>query len=149
MDYAAEFEQIAAETLRRSVMLREELDEIDRQTAIRAQQVAANATRRFDDVVELLAQEATEAEVAEPQPDPHVVQEERIQPFPRAVAPPPPPVFPTEPDPTLTPEQQRQAEIRAAVARARAAREARSVVAPSDNDYDSESEYYRRSTWLD
>ncbi|MFC9966034.1 hypothetical protein [Nocardia ignorata] len=149
MDYAAEFEQIAAETLRRSVMLREELDDIDRQTVIRAQQVAANAARRFDEVVELLAQEAAEAEIAEPQPDSHEVQEERIQSIARAVAPPPPPVFPAEPDPTLTPEQQRQAEIRAAVARARAAREARSVVAPSDGDYDSESEYYRRSTWLD
>ncbi|MEU4598235.1 hypothetical protein [Nocardia sp. NPDC023988] len=149
MDYAAEFEQIAAETHRRSVMLREELDEIDRQTEIRAQQVAANAARRFDEVVELLAQEAAEAEIAEPQPDSHEVQEERIQPFARAVAPPPPPVFPADPDPTLTPEQQRQAEIRAAVARARAAREARSVVAPSDGDYDQESEYYRRSTWLD
>lgn len=148
MDYAAEIEQIAAEAHRRSVMLREELDDIDRQTALRAQQVAANASRRFDTVVELLARDREEdAEASEPQP----VREEVAAPITRTPSPTSQPSLAAapEPAPNLTPEQQHQAEIHAAVVRARAAREARSTVAPSDGDYDSESEYYRRSTWLD
>ncbi|MFC4124804.1 hypothetical protein [Nocardia rhizosphaerae] len=141
MDYAAEIEQIAAEARRRSALLMDEIDEIDRQTAMRAEQFAVDAAARLRELAE---QEPEATETAEPQP----VQPEPDYEAPaRAAA--PPVAAPFVPDPTMTPEQQRQAEIRAVVARARAAREARSTVAPSDGDYDSESEYYRRSTWLD
>ncbi|WP_342801077.1 hypothetical protein [Nocardia sp. No.11] len=142
MDYAAEIEQIAADARRRSAILMDEIDEINRQTSLRAEQFAVDAAQRLRELADA-EPEAEAAESAEPQP----VQPEPVYEPARAAA---PPVLATfVPDPSMTPEQQRQAEIRAAVARARAAREARSTVAPSDGDYDSESEYYRRSTWLD
>ncbi|WP_181701276.1 hypothetical protein [Nocardia sp. GTS18] len=141
MDYAAEIEQIAAEARRRSSLLMGEIDETNRQTAMRAEQLAVDAAARLRELAE---EEAEAAETAEPQP----VQPEPAYEAPvRMTAPPAPAPF--VPDPTMTPEEQRQAEIRAAVARARAARQARSTVAPSDGDYDPEAEYYRRSTWLD
>lgn len=144
MDIAAEMEQIGAEALRRSAMLMDEIDEIDRRTALRAEQFAVDAAQRLRDMV------GREPAAEEPAtPEAHSVQND-LPPQPRtritASAPEPQPFVP---DPRMTPEQQRQAEIRAAVARAKAAREARSTVAPSDGDFDSESEYYRRSTWLD
>ncbi|MEV6361659.1 hypothetical protein [Nocardia asteroides] len=144
MDIAAEMEQIGAEARRRSAMLMDEIDEIDRRTALRAEQFAADAAQRLREMVD------QEPAAKEPEtPEPHSVQND-LPPQPRTrittSAPEPQPFVP---DPTMTPEQQRQAEIRAAVARAKAAREAKSTVAPSDGDFDSESEYYRRSTWLD
>lgn len=140
MDYAAEIEQIAAEARRRSAMLMDDIEEINRQTALRAEQFALDAAERL-------------RASTEPEPEPAPV--ENVEP--QTVPPKPPPEVPRTPevpppfipDPTMSPEEQRQAEIRAAVARARAARQARSTVAPSDGDFDSESEYYRRSTWLD
>lgn len=148
MDYAAEIEQIAAEARRRSAMLMDEIDEINRQTALSAEQFAVEAAQQLRELAE---QETTdeEAETVEPQPvqgSENPVHE--VAPV-TAGQPPPSGHVAFVPDPTMTPEQQRQAEIRAAVARAKAAREARSTVAPSDGDYDSESEYYRRSAWLD
>lgn len=143
MDYAAEIEQIAAEARRRSANLMDEIDEINRQTSLRAEQFAADAAQRLRELAE---QESAEEEPETPEPQ--SVQEEpvqRIEPVRSAPAPPPTPFVA---DPNMSHEQQ-QAEIRAAVARAKAARQARSTVAPSDGDYDSESEYYRRSTWLD
>ncbi|MFD3705101.1 hypothetical protein ACFWUP_18345 [Nocardia sp. NPDC058658] len=145
MDYAAEIEQIAAEARRRSALLMEEIDEINRQTAIRAEEFAIEAGNRLRE----LAEQDSEAE-SEPEPEPTAqpsTREDWSQPPVRQQAPPPPTLV--EPDPNWTPEQLRQAEIRAAVARARAARQAQSTVAPSDGDFDPESEYYRRSTWLD
>ncbi|UGT53551.1 hypothetical protein [Nocardia asteroides] len=140
MDYAAEIEQIAAEARRRSAMLMDEVEEINRQTALRAEQFAIDAAERI-------------RASTEPEPEPAPV--ENVEP--QSVPPKPPPEIPHTPevpppfipDPAMSPDEQRQAEIRAAVARARAARQARSTVAPSDGDFDSESEYYRRSTWLD
>ncbi|MFE7721478.1 hypothetical protein ACFU44_20820 [Nocardia rhizosphaerihabitans] len=148
MDYAAEIEQIAAEAHRRSAMLMDEIDEINRQTALRAEQFAVEAGQRLRELAE---QETAddEAETAEPQPDQGGEDPAHEVASVTAVHTPPSRPVAFVPDPNMTPEQQRQAEIRAAVARARAAREARSTVAPSDGDYDSESEYYRRSTWLD
>lgn len=147
MDYAAEIEQIAAEAHRRSAMLMDEIDEINRQTTLRAEQFAVEAAQRLRELAE--QEIADEAEAVEPQPgqsreDPA----HEVAPVTAVQTPPSQPVA-FVPDPNMTPEQQREAEIRTAVARARAAREARSTVAPSDGDYDSESEYYRRSTWLD
>ncbi|MGW6423803.1 hypothetical protein ACWF82_14090 [Nocardia sp. NPDC055053] len=147
MDYAAEIEQIAAEAHRRSATLMDEIDEINRQTMLRAEQFAVEAAQLLRDLAE--QETVDEAEAVEPQPvqgrdDPA----HEVAPVTAAQTPPSGPVV-FVPDPNMTPEQQRQAEIRAAVARARAAREARSTVVPSDGDYDSESEYYRRSTWLD
>ncbi|WP_280218785.1 hypothetical protein [Nocardia neocaledoniensis] len=140
MDYAAEIEQIAAEARRRSAMLMDDIEEINRQTALRAEQFALDAAERLR---------------ASTEPEPVPSQVENVEP--QTVPPKPPPEVPRTlevpppfiPDPTMSPEEQRQAEIRAAVARARAARHARSTVAPSDGDFDSESEYYRRSAWLD
>ncbi|MFE6925088.1 hypothetical protein ACFVAV_28990 [Nocardia sp. NPDC057663] len=148
MDYAAEIEQIAAEAHRRSTMLMDEIDEINRQTMLRAEQFAVEAGQRLRELVE---QETAEDEAGTVEPQPDQSREDpahEVAPVTAVQTPPSGPVV-FVPDPNLTPEQQRQAEIRAAVARARAAREARSTVAPSDGDYDSESEYYRRSTWLD
>ncbi|GGN86268.1 hypothetical protein [Nocardia rhizosphaerihabitans] len=148
MDYAAEIEQIAAEAHRRSAMLMDEIDEINRQTTLRAEQFAVEAARRLRELAE---QEAADDEAETVEPHQGQGREDpahEVAPVTAAQSPPSRPVA-FVPDPNMTPEQQRQAEIRAAVARARAAREARSTVAPSDGDYDSESEYYRRSTWLD
>lgn len=140
MDYAAEIEQIADETRRRSAMLMDEIDDINRRTSLRADQLAVEAAEQLRALTE------SETPRVEPdRPEPQPVQEDLAPQVPRQVSAPQPFV----PDPNMSPEQQRQAEIRAAVARAKAAREARSTVAPSDGDYDSESEYYRRSTWLD
>lgn len=144
MDYAAEIEQIAIEARRRSALLMDEIDEIKRQTAIRAEAFAIEAGERLRELAEQADHDESEAE-----PEPTVApstREERTQPAAPQQVPPPKAV---EPDPNWTPEQLQQAEIRAAVARAKAARQARSTVAPSDGDFDSESEYYRRSTWLD
>ncbi|WP_410873752.1 hypothetical protein [Nocardia sp. A7] len=144
MDYAAEIEQIAFEARRRSAVLMEEIDEINRQTTIRAEEFAIEAGNRLRELAEQDDRDDSEA-----QPDPAVqpsTREEWTQPAARQQVPPPTTV---EPDPRWTPEQLQQAEIRAAVARAKAARQAQSTVAPSDGDFDSESEYYRRSTWLD
>ncbi|MGV9431486.1 MULTISPECIES: hypothetical protein [unclassified Nocardia] len=141
MDYAAEIEQIAADARRRSAMLMDEIDEINRQTSHRAEQFAVDAAERLRELAE---QESADEEPETPEPQP--VPEEPAQRI--APAQPLPPPTPYVANPNLSPEQQ-QAEIRAAVARAKAARQARSTVAPSDGDYDSESEYYRRSTWLD
>ncbi|MFI5502006.1 hypothetical protein ACIA5E_23340 [Nocardia asteroides] len=140
MDYAAEIEQIAAEARRRSAILMDEIDDINRRTSLRADQLAVEAAEQLRALTESEMPEA-EPGLTEPQP----VQYDPAPPVTRHVPAPPPFV----PDPTMSPEQQQQAEIRAAIARAKAAREARSTVAPSDGDYDSESEYYRRSTWLD
>ncbi|MEU4706038.1 hypothetical protein AB0G00_06350 [Nocardia salmonicida] len=146
MDYAAEIEQIAAEARRRSAMLMDEIDDINRQTTLRAEQFVLEAARRLRELTE---EKATEGETA-PEPEPSVSQRIREEWSSPPVRPqiPPPPAAP-EFDPNWTSEQVRQAEIRAAVARAKAARQAQSTVAPSDGDFDSESEYYRRSTWLD
>ncbi|MFI8976144.1 hypothetical protein ACIGO9_24870 [Nocardia asteroides] len=145
MDYAAEIEQVVAEARHLAVVLSEDIEAINRQTAIRAEQFALDATQRLREleIVEIDPSIAENVELQSVQTDfpPRGV----VAPAP---APAPAPV-PFVPDPSMSPEQQRQAEIRAAVARAKAAREARSTVAPSDGDYDSESEYYRRSTWLD
>ncbi len=141
MDYAAEIEQIAFEARRRSALLMEEIDEINRQTIIRAEQFTIEAGHRLRELAEQDSEVERETE-SEPAVPPST-REEWSQP---AVSPPPKAV---EPDPNWTPEQLRQAEIRAAVARAKAVRRAQSTVAPSDGDYDPESEYYRRSTWLD
>ncbi|GEM32657.1 hypothetical protein NN3_36640 [Nocardia neocaledoniensis NBRC 108232] len=142
MDYAAEIEQIAAEARRRSALLMDEIDEINRQTSLRAEQFAVDAAERLRALSESEpgpdSIESVEPQHVQPEPPADVTRVEEV----RAPA-------PFVPDPAMSPEEQRQAEIRAAVARARAAREARSTVAPSDGDYDSESEYYRRSTWLD
>ncbi|MFD4432022.1 hypothetical protein, partial [Nocardia sp. NPDC058497] len=144
----AECAQIAAEARRRSAMLMDEIDEINRQTALSAEQFAVEAAQQLRELAEQDSADDN-AETVEPQPgqgreDPA----HEVAPATAVQAQPSGPVA-FVPDPNMTPEQQRQAEIRAAVARARAAREARSTVAPSDGDYDSESEYYRRSTWLD
>ncbi|MFD3507649.1 hypothetical protein [Nocardia sp. NPDC058666] len=140
MDYAAEIEQIAAEARRRSAILMDEIDEINRQTALRAEQFAIDAAQRLREL------EEPAEEPAEPEPvAPQATVEQWGQPVVHAQVPPPPPSV----DPNWTPEQQQQAEIRAAVARAKAARQAQSTVAPTDGDFDPESEYYRRSTWLD
>ncbi len=141
MDYAAEIEQIAAEACRRSAMLLDEIDEIDRQTSLRAARFAVDAAQRLRELAEQESGEE-EPETAEKPP----VQEEPVRPI--APVRPVPPSTPFVADSSMSHEQ-RQAEIRAAVARAKAARQARSTVAPSDGDFDSESEYYRRSTWLD
>lgn len=146
MDYAAEIEHIAAEARRRSAMLMDEIDDINRQTTLRAEQFVLEAARRLRELAEEKAAEVETA--AEPEPSvPQRIREEWSSPTVRPQVP-PPPVAP-EFDPNWTPEQVRQAEIRAAVARAKAARQAQSTVAPLDGDFDSESEYYRRSTWLD
>lgn len=145
MDYAAEIEQIAFEARRRSALLMDEIDEINRQTTIRAEEFAIEAGNRLRELVEQDGEDESEEE-----PEPASLastREEWTQPAVRQQVPPPP--TPVEPDPNWTPEQLRQAEIRAAVARAKAARQAQSTVTPSDGDFDSESEYYRRSTWLD
>lgn len=148
MDYAAEIEQIASEAHRRSAMLVDEIDEINWQTTLRAEQFAVQAAQRLRELAEQETADE-EAETVELQPDQGREDSAReVAPVTAVQSPPSRPVA-FLPDPNMTPEQQRQAEIRAAVARARAAREARSTVAPSDGDYDSESEYYRRSTWLD
>ncbi|MGC4992927.1 hypothetical protein [Nocardia salmonicida] len=124
----------------------DEIDEINRQTAIRAEEFAAEAGNRLRELAE---QDDEDEREADPEPEPPVrpsTHEEWGQPTaPRQV----PMQTEVEPDPRWTPEQLRQAEIRAAVARAKAARQAQSTVTPSDGDFDSESEYYRRSTWLD
>ncbi|MFD6388832.1 hypothetical protein [Nocardia sp. NPDC060259] len=141
MDYAAEIEQIAADARRRSAILMDEIDEINRQTSLRAEQFAADAAQRL--------RELAEQESAQEQPEtsePQSLQEEPAQWS--APAQPVPPPIPFVPDPNMSHEQQ-QVEIRTAVARAKAARQAKSTVVPSDGDYDAESEYYRRSTWLD
>ncbi|MFE9787886.1 hypothetical protein ACFYO7_21155 [Nocardia salmonicida] len=146
MDYAAEIEQIAAEARRRSAMLMDEIDDINRQTTLRAEQFVLEAARRLRELAEEKAAEVETA--AEPEPSvPQRIREEWNSPTvrPQASQLPVAPEF----DPNWTPEQVRQAEIRAAVARAKAARQAQSTVAPSDGEFDSESEYYRRSTWLD
>ncbi|MGW5921405.1 hypothetical protein ACWFPY_20665 [Nocardia fluminea] len=148
MDYSAEIEQIAAEARRRTAMLMDEIDDINRQTTLRAEQFVLDAAHRLRELAEERAVEKEMAadsgsELSVPQP----IHQEWGQPAARPQAP-PPPVTP-EFDPSWTPEQLQQAEIRAAVARAKAARQAQSTVTPSDGDFDSESEYYRRSTWLD
>ncbi|MCA2210297.1 hypothetical protein [Nocardia rosealba] len=144
MDYAAEIERIAVEARRRSANVAEEIDEIHRQTALRAERFAAETTERLQELADQdqVVQDPPEVPAESSAPPPSRTPEPV-----RPSAPRPPEAF--EPDPNWTPEQLRQAEIRAAVARARAARQARSTVAPSDGDYDPESEYYRRSTWLD
>jgi len=147
VDYAAEIEQIAAEARRRSAMLLDEIDDINRQTTLRAEQFVLEAARRLRELAEEKAAEVETA--AEPEPSvPQRIREEWGSPTVRPQVPPPPVATP-EFDLNWTPEQVRQAEIRAAVARAKAARQAQSTVAPLDGDFDSESEYYRRSTWLD
>ncbi|MFD3428775.1 hypothetical protein [Nocardia fluminea] len=145
MDYAAEIEQIASEARRRSALLMDEIDEVNRQTTIRTEECAIEVSNRIRGLVE---QDSGDESEAKPEPAPQPApREEWTQPPARPHVPPPPTAV--EPDPDWTPEQLRQAKIRAVVARAKAARQARSTVTPSDGDFDSESEYYRRSTWLD
>ncbi len=142
MDYAAEIEQIAFEARRRSALLMDEIDAINRQTTIRAEEFSIEACNRLRECVDRDVEDESEPEPTAP----HSTREEWSQPpAGRRV----PPLQAVEPDPNWTPEQLRQAEIQAAVARAKAARQAQSTVTPSDGDFDSESEYYRRSTWLD
>ncbi|MFD8103755.1 hypothetical protein ACFV24_29865 [Nocardia fluminea] len=144
MDYAAEIEQIASEARRRSALLMDEINEINRQTTIRAEEFSIEVGNRLRELVEQDGEDESEGE-SEPAASPPTREEGTRPPVRQQV--PPPTVM--EPDPSWTPEQLQQAEIRAAVARARAARQAQSTVTPSDGDFDSESEYYRRSTWLD
>ncbi|MFC9873669.1 hypothetical protein [Nocardia salmonicida] len=145
MDYAAEIEQIAFEARRRSATLMDEIDEINRRTAIRAEEFAAEAGKRLRELAEQDGENESELEPEQEPTVPPATREEWRQPAARQQIPP----QAVEPDPNWTPEQLQQAEIRAAVARAKAARQAQSTVAPSDGDFDQESEYYRRSTWLD
>ncbi|MGY0503326.1 hypothetical protein ACWZHB_32975 [Nocardia sp. FBN12] len=146
MDYAAEIEQIAFEARRRSALLMDEIDEINRQTTIRAEEFAIEAGNRLRELVDQEVEDESEAEPEQEPTAPPSTREEWSQPEAGRQVPPPEAV---QPDPNWSPEQLRQAEIRAAVARAKAARQAQSTVVPSDGDFDQESEYYRRSTWLD
>ncbi|WP_280339122.1 hypothetical protein [Nocardia neocaledoniensis] len=122
-------------------MLMDDIEEINRQTALRAERFAIDAAERLREATEPES-EPDASETVEPQSIHSGSDQEIVRTAVRIPA-------PFVPDPTMSPDEQRQAEIRAAVARARAAREARSTVTPSDGDFDSESEYYRRSTWLD
>ncbi|MEV6140238.1 hypothetical protein AB0L63_30200 [Nocardia sp. NPDC051990] len=126
MNYSDDMEQIVEEIRRRSTMLLDEFEEINRRTADKdrelAEQSAIGMRQFWEDHAEELAAAKAEAE-----------EKERLEVEARA-------------------ERERLAaearEQREAIARSIAARKAHDVVAPIDDEGDEESEYYRRKSWL-
>ncbi|MEV4236833.1 hypothetical protein AB0J47_16835 [Nocardia sp. NPDC049737] len=119
-------EQIVEEIRRRSTMLLDEFEEINRRTADKdrelAEQSAIEMSRFWEDHAEELAKAKAEAEEKERLEVEAQTERERLEADAR--------------------------EQREAIARSIAARKAHDVVTPIDEEGDEESEYYRRQSWL-
>ncbi|MFI6775616.1 hypothetical protein [Nocardia sp. NPDC050412] len=126
MNYSDEMEQIVEEIRRRSTMLLDEFEEINRRTADKdrelAEQSAIEMGRFWEDHAEELAKAKAEAEEKERLEVEAQTERERLEADAR--------------------------EQREAIARSIAARKAHDVVTPIDEEGDEESEYYRRQSWL-
>ncbi|WP_054815753.1 hypothetical protein [Nocardia arizonensis] len=126
MNYAAEIERVAAETRRRSALLRAELADIHRrteETAHRlAEESAADMARFFEDRADDYAEAVAQAQAREREEAEARAERERLE--------------------------EHSREQRAAIARSIAARRANDIVTPIDEDDDPEGAYYRRKSWL-